>query len=84
MVLLIVLIGIVLTLKGHLIQRNAFLQLGNTLSKRDTMLEKQKNQLTLEEESLFIASLSGIRMKIIGVLLIALTASVLILLNLLV
>ena len=74
-------IGILLAVKGHLVQHKAYYDLGNALNSRNLMLHEQENILTSEEESLFLTSLSGVRLKIIGALLIAIPSSILILVS---
>ncbi|MFT8319459.1 MAG: hypothetical protein ABF649_00980 [Bacillus sp. (in: firmicutes)] len=80
-VIIIIVIGIFLARKGHKIQTHAFSQLGSTLTNRQLVQTESKHLLTIEEENLFLTSLSGIRLKIIGVLVIAIPCSVLILLH---
>jgi len=75
-----IVIGILLTVKGHLIQHKAYYHLGNILNSRNYITNGEMI-LTGEEESLFLTSLSGVRLKIIGVLLIAIPSSVLILVS---
>lgn len=78
-ILLILIGGIALMVKGHLVEHHAYIRLGDSLPSKKYEEEEWENLLTLEEENLFLRSLSGMRMKIIGVLLIAIPASILIL-----
>lgn len=78
-VLLVLIGGIALMIKGHLVEHHAYVQLGDSLPAKKMEEEEWENLLTLEEENLFLNSLSGMRMKIIGALLIAIPASILIL-----
>ncbi|PKG25197.1 hypothetical protein [Niallia nealsonii] len=66
--------------KGHLIQHKAYYHLGNMLNS-PSYLTNEENILTVEAETLFLTSLSGVRLKIIGVLLIAIPSSILILVS---
>ncbi|EOR26627.1 hypothetical protein KGR20_00560 [Cytobacillus oceanisediminis] len=81
-VLLILIGGIVLTVKGHLVQHHAYARLGDSLPAKKYEEAELESLLTIEEENLFLSSLTGMRMKIIGALLIAIPASVLILFHL--
>ncbi|WP_445488302.1 hypothetical protein [Niallia sp. 03133] len=80
-VISVIVYGIFLAVKGHKIQYHAFSKLGATLKNREWVQKESEQLLTTEEEVLFLTSLSGIRMKIIGVLLIAIPCSLLMLLN---
>lgn len=78
-ILLILIGGIVLTVKGHLVQHHAYARLGASLPAKKYKEAEGEYLLTLEEENLFLSSLSGLRMKIIGAILIAIPTSILIL-----
>ncbi len=81
-VLLILIGGVVLTVKGHLVQHHAYARLGDSLPAKKFTEAEGENLLTIEEENLFLSSLSGLRMKIIGAILIAIPSSILILFHL--
>ncbi|MEK4667147.1 hypothetical protein [Niallia sp. FSL R7-0271] len=74
----IMLFGAFLSIKGRLVQRSSVWHLGNMLGQKG-LLEEEAYSITLEEENLFLRSLSGIRMKIIGALMMGITASLIIL-----
>jgi len=74
----IMLFGAFLSIKGRLVQRSSVWHLGNMLGQKG-LLEEEAYPITLEEENLFLRSLSGIRMKIIGALMMGITASLIIL-----
>ena len=78
-ILFILIAGIALTVKGHLVQHHAYTRLGDSLPAKKYQEEEYENLLTLEEELLFLSCLTGMRMKIVGALLIAIPASILIL-----
>ncbi|MEM5593618.1 hypothetical protein AAHH67_20940 [Niallia circulans] len=52
-VLLILIGGVVLTVKGHLVQHHAYAQLGDSLPAKKLKGAEGENLLTLEEENLF-------------------------------
>ena len=79
--MLLIISGLILTIKGHFVQQHAYLRLGSTLVEKKWLEEEFENLLTSEEKSLFLASLSGIRMKIVGALLVAIPVCILILLH---
>jgi len=74
----IMLFGAFLSIKGRIIQRTSFWHLGNMLGEKG-LLDEELYPITLEEEHLFLRSLTGIRMKIIGTLMMGITAGLIIL-----
>lgn len=74
----IMLFGAFLSIKGRIVQRSSVWHLGNMLGGK-RLLDEESYPITLEEENLFLRSLSGIRMKIVGALLMGITASLIIL-----
>lgn len=79
---IILLFGIYIAAKGYHRQRQAFLVLGTTLAARKKEEFERTDALSSEEEALFLSSLSGIRWRIVGILFIAIPASLIILLHL--
>jgi hypothetical protein len=74
----IMLFGAFLSIKGRIIQRSSFWHLSNLLGEKN-LLDEKLYPITLEEENLFLRSLTGIRMKIIGALMMGITAGLIIL-----
>jgi hypothetical protein len=72
------LFGAFLSIKGRIIQRSSFWHLSNLLGEKN-LLDEKLYPITLEEENLFLRSLTGIRMKIIGALMMGITAGLIIL-----
>ncbi|HWJ80470.1 MAG TPA: hypothetical protein VNR61_20600 [Niallia sp.] len=80
-IMLLIIGGLFLAVKGHFVQQHAYFRLGSTLVDKEWLEEEYENVLTPEEQRLFLTSLSGIRMKIVGALLVFIPLSILILLH---